>query len=313
MNMSKYLFICILFGSIGTVAYCSPFYPSLFDQENNYTISQLNNPSNVLSLNVNTAQQWTNFKGHPQQYCLDVEYRPMRQLGILTYISEHNAGFERNISWQAGLNTVIATSEKSHFLGTVVCGGNYDFFDFSTTEVITQYPAYQNAIKNKGYSTFISAGTGFKYENKPFSLFLNAKGQYLLPNKSIEEKMYRINILAEYIQDISIYSNNYRRQNDNILLISATTQYAFCPMFGHKTTMRLGVETYWLGAGIGCGYISRYALTVPEAKLTFFIRKAAMSIDYQISLTAKKLLPGKTIHNVGVSYVLNGKQNKNNP
>jgi hypothetical protein len=219
-------------------------------------------------------------------------------------------GFERNISWQVGLNTVIATSEKSHFLGTIIFGGNYDFFDFNAIEVITQYPIYQNAIENKGYSTILSAGTGFKYENKPFSLFLNAKGQYLLPNKSIEKKMYRINILAEYIQDISIYSNNYRRQNDNILLISATTQYAFCPVFGHKTTMSIGVETYWVGAGIGCGYISKYALTTPEANLTFFIRKVAMSIDYKVSFTARESLPGKTLHNVGVSYLLTGKSKK---
>jgi hypothetical protein len=276
---------------MGTAVFALPFSNSLLDEESNYFASLVQNPSDKLYVNALTSQQWAEIKKHPAIYSLNAEYRPIRQLGIAVNINQYNAGFERRVSWQAGLNTAIKTSSASDFLGSAGIGGSYGFYDFNGMDVITEYPEYQNVIENKGYSTFINAATGFIYSNDISRITFQTKGFYSF------SKMYRVNILLQYSTKLS----------NSIPRLILTGQYAYCPAFKNKINLEFESETKWVGFGIGCGYISETKIIAPSTKFNFYLRSAGLSIGYRsdfMATSSRQQLPGKIIHNIIVSYLL---------
>ncbi|MDR1973935.1 MAG: hypothetical protein LBQ31_04585 [Bacteroidales bacterium] len=297
-NVALFLFLFFL-----VRGYSLPFSSPLLDEKSDYLVSLLQDPTHKFFVSTNTIQQWASIEGHPAIYSLHAEYRPLRAFGTSLHIKQYTAGFERDFSWQASINTSLKANREYDIFASINAGGNYNFYDFDINiPVVTEYPDYANAVANKGYSTFIGAGTGFTFHNRHSSLTFHLKGFYLINSK----KLWRVNSFIRYkICPRKTIENSFYF-NKMPLHFLFTFSQAYNPLFKNKFEFEYSVETHWYSVGVACGYMSGVKIVTPSLRCNFHLRSKGLSFEYVMNFTAwtKKQLPGKLIHQTGISYLI---------
>lgn len=115
----------------------------------------------LFSSRLATEQGFSSMTDHPQTYRLDLGGRPMKQISIGGQIAYGSSGLHRDLYTQIDFGVLIPITHRWFFAGGI--DGGFNHRHYRLDGIVTEHPAYQEALADDRASFVIGTDLGAIY------------------------------------------------------------------------------------------------------------------------------------------------------